>query len=732
MVRRPYLVAIGLVTLLASRDARAEDAEANAADDVTSTGTRLVETGGSAHVVKDAQLRRFSYDDAHQVMLSVPGVYVRPEDGMGLRPNIGIRGANSDRSKKITLMEDGVLVGPAPYSAPAAYYFPLIDRMRSVRVVKGPASILYGPQTVGGAVDLITREIPTERRGTYDLAVGQYGFNKQHVSYGASDEHTGFLIEGMRLDNTGFKNLDTGSDTGATRNEWMAKASYNPDPRAEIQNEIVLKLGYSDEGSNETYLGLTDADLRATPDRRYRASAQDRMDNHRTAIELSHKLRLSPEIDVTTTVYRHDFARIWRKFNGIRGVDVNDVLAKPDTPANAVYRANLAGEADSARSNAILIGPNNRTFISQGLQSQVRITARTGPLKHHVTYGVRAHYDEIVRKHTQDGFLMSGGKLVPDGLVTETTADNRAQTHALAMWATDAMTLGPLTLTPGVRIEAIHAAYRDSIALQANGTTAEARDGATYQVVIPGASAYWAVTRELGLLAGVHKGFSPAPPEQARQVSPEESVNYEAGVRYTRRQWRAEVIGFYNDYSNLTDICTFSNGCAQGNLDRQFSGGRARIFGAEAFAEAEWKLPHGWLLPMRAAYTYTYTELLTTFTSADPQFGAVKRGDELPYVPAHQANAAIGIEKRRLGLNVAGTFVDAMWERAGQGTEKPGDKTDAYFLLDASVKYRVIDHVELYINGRNLTNDRYIASRRPFGGRPGAPLWVVVGVRGEF
>ena len=102
------------------------------------TGTRLVETGGSAHVVKDAQLRRFSYDDPHQVLLTVPGVYVRPEDGMGLRPNIGIRGANSDRSKKVTLMEDGVLVGPAPYSAPAAYYFPLIDRMRTVRVVKGP------------------------------------------------------------------------------------------------------------------------------------------------------------------------------------------------------------------------------------------------------------------------------------------------------------------------------------------------------------------------------------------------------------------------------------------------------------------------------------------------------------------------------------------------------------------------------------------------------------------
>jgi Fe(3+) dicitrate transport protein len=721
MVLRPLGIALGLVVLLAPAKARADDA----ADDVTVTGTRLVETGGSVHVVKDAQLRRFSYDDPHQVLLSVPGVYVRPEDGMGLRPNIGIRGANSDRSKKVTLMEDGVLVGPAPYSAPAAYYFPLIDRMSTVRVVKGPGSILFGPQTVGGAVDLVTREIPSERKGTYDLAAGQYGYNKQHVTYGASDEHAGFLIEGMRLDNSGFKDLDGGGDTGFTRNEWVGKASYNPDPRAEVQNDFLLKLGYSDEGSNETYLGLTDADVRATPDRRYRASRDNRMDNHRTAIELTHKLRFSPEIDVTTTAYRHDFHRIWRKVNGLRDADISDVLAHPDTPRNAVFRALLAGETDATDpSQAILIGPNDRKFVSQGVQTQVRVAARTGPLAHHVTYGVRAHYDEIVRKHTQDGFLMRGGELTPDGRVTEVTADNKASTHALAMWVVDAITLGPVTLTPGIRIEAIHAAYRDNLT--------RTHDGATYQVVIPGASAYWALRRDFGVLAGVHKGFSPVPPEQARIVPPEESVNYEGGVRYARRNARAEVIAFYNAYTNLTDICTLSSGCSESNLDKQFGGGRARIAGFEVFGETEAKLPDGWVLPVRAAYTYTYTEFLSTFASADPQFGSVRNGDELPYVPPHQASASVGIEKKQLGMNVGGTFVDAMWEHAGHGTEKPGDKTDSYFLLDASVKFRVHEHVELYVNGRNLTNDRYIASRRPFGARPGAPLWVLAGVRGEF
>ncbi len=87
---------------------------------------------GSAHVIGEEELELYEADDIHQVLGKVPGVYVRGEDGFGLRPNIGIRGANSDRSAKIVLLEDGVLLGPAPYSAPAAYYFPMATRLVGV------------------------------------------------------------------------------------------------------------------------------------------------------------------------------------------------------------------------------------------------------------------------------------------------------------------------------------------------------------------------------------------------------------------------------------------------------------------------------------------------------------------------------------------------------------------------------------------------------------------------
>lgn len=698
---------------------------------VTVVGTSIARSAGSAHIMRPDQLDRFEFDDPHAALLQVPGVYVRQEDGFGLRPNVSLRGANSDRSKKVTLMEDGVLFGPAPYSAPAAYYYPLLTRMRQLRVIKGPSSVAYGPQTIGGAIDLVTRRIPSLTKASIDMAVGQFGYRKAHAHFGASDEQTGFLIEGVHLGSDGFKELPSGADTGFVRNEWMAKGRYVLNPSAKVTHEFQVKLGYYDEVSNETYLGLTDADFDSNPDRRYPASARDQMRGSRTQLVLSHVAEAPAlHLTLTTTAYRHDYDRVWRKLNSIRGSGLAAVLAEPTLPENARYYEVLSGATNTSdATDTLLIGPNDRSFISEGIQTVLDWAVQTGPVGQRVEAGLRLHYDTVRRRHSQSGYQMRNGHLVLEqGVATATTTSNRDSAIAFAAHVLDAITIGSLTLTPGVRLEVIHSSAEDFLTGESNS--------ADTVVGLPGIGAFYGLTRDLGVLAGVYRGFSP-PVLSAEESAasddpqPEYSINYEAGARYTRRRSRLEVIGFFNDYSNLTNICTFSNGCIGANLDRQFDGGAVHIYGLEAYGEHTLRLGPV-KVPVTAAYTFTRTAFQTSFSSTDTYFGDVEKDDELPYVPRHQFNATVAAEHRLGRLTASATYTSRSREAAGSGSLDNVLTTGALFTVDFGAALTAIWDFELYINLRNAFDQRVIVSRRPFGARPNAPRMVHVGLKGEI
>ena len=149
---------------------------------------RLEAVTGSAHLLSDDDLEIFEYADIQRILRTVPGVSVQVEDGYGLRPNIGIRGVPTERSARVVLLEDNVLVAPAPYSASSAYYFPTMGRMYNVEVVKGPSAITQGPNTVGGAVNFVSTPIPKATEGKVNLEVGSDSTTRSHVVYGSTHE----------------------------------------------------------------------------------------------------------------------------------------------------------------------------------------------------------------------------------------------------------------------------------------------------------------------------------------------------------------------------------------------------------------------------------------------------------------------------------------------------------------------------------------------------------------
>jgi Fe(3+) dicitrate transport protein len=385
----------------------------------------------------------------------------------------------------------------------------------------------------------------------------------------------------------------------------------------------------------------------------------------------------------------------------------------------------LTGQQDSTTDGeTLLVGANAREFVSQGIQATANHRTYGEGWYNQLELGVRLHNDEIERDHTQDEFLMRSGDLVSNDAETATTTSNRGQALALAAHVLDEFFIADFTLTPGLRAEFISTEFVD---LQRDETTDNFQT-----VLIPGLGAHYGITEQFGVLAGVHRGFSPVSPGQPAEVEPETSTNYEAGVRYSNEATATliEAIGFFNDYGNLIGECSFSVGCDEQLVDRQFNAGEVFVYGGEFVAAHTFPITGQWYLPARAAYTLTESEFQASFVSANPQFGDVEEGDELPYVPTHQASAQLGVTNQTFALNTRLTFVGEMREEAGQLDEDR--RTGRYALLDLLASYQFLEGFEAYAKASNVLGTQAIASRRPYGARPLAPFMARLGVKYAF
>ncbi len=706
-------------------ETRTEQAPSDGADPGNeSPGLRMIirdkqgtpRVAGSAHELSEEDLEQFEYNDIERVLSAqVPGVTTRGEDGYGLRPNIGIRGANAERSAKVSLMEDGVLLAPAPYAAPAAYYFPMSTRMVGLEVFKGPAAIRYGPNTVGGAINLITRPVPLTPELRIDLAGGLRQTGKVHIYGGKSWERGGFLIEGVHLRTAGFKALPNGGPTGFSHSEAMAKAFWLPAPGQRLE----LKLGYAGETSYETYTGLSEQDYEKDPYSRYAATSEGVMNFARGQAELSW-LASPGNWKVRTVAYGHGLDRAWTKLNGFEdGPGMYELVQNGGTGGEAaLYMAVLRGESDSSDAERLEIGTRDRRYLATGLQSTAR-TVRVGErVTHTLELGARLHQDQVWRYHTADFFDMRSGVMQSANLETRVDQDSFAQARALALHVQDDVRIGAWHVLPGFRLESISAFKHD---------VGGPPQPALRITPLPGVGVLHETTSWMSLFAGANRGFSPVAPGQPDEVRPETSWNYEGGLRFDQGETRLEVVGFFNDYDNLTGQCSVSGSCVGEQIDQQFSAGQVWIWGAEVGVGHSILLPGQLSMPLEGSYTLTQSRFQSSFVSEFPQFGDVSAGDSLPYLPQHQAAGRIGLRGKRFSSAMGLIFRSELLDSAGDFER---DLTvPSLVLLDASLNVQVRPSTQLYLSATNLLNNTAPTAWRPVGLRPSAPRQVMLGVK---
>ncbi|MFA9480140.1 TonB-dependent receptor family protein [Phycisphaerales bacterium AB-hyl4] len=715
---------------------------------LTVIGTREAEFAlpGAGSFLDVDDIRTQNYDDINRVLRKVPGVYVREEDGFGLMPNISLRGADMGRTSKVTLMEDGVLAAPAPYSAPAAYYSPTVGRMEGVEVLKGSSQVRYGPHTTGGVVNYLSTSIPSERRGYTRTSYGTDNDIRVFTHYGDTFDtdmgRFGLLLEGYFRSNDGFQRIDATPDfrdrgrTGFTKIEPMLKLSWEPD--GDIYQQFEFKAGYTDLDADISYLGLTRADFRSDPHRRYAASRFDRIQTEQWRTHVRHYIEPSESFNLTSTVYYNEFDRNWSKLHDLQGAYTYDDGTVVNNPSLAAALAGGGTALDALRGNGagtLRYRDNKRSYYSWGAESIGEFLFETGGLDHRLAVGVRYHEDRVRRfQHDTVYTQNADGVFVGRAAGAPGSQDNRrADTQAIAVFVQDEMSFGDWTVTPGIRYEHLRQSFE-------NFNTGDSGSG-NLDLVAGGVGVTYDFTDEWMAFGGAYVGFSPPEPQSriTQGVKEETSLGTELGLRYQHDSgaFRAQSTYFFTQFDDL--LVRDYVGAGGGAGDE--SVGRIRTHGIELSLEYDAGIANGWGFrnPYYVAATWTRARLASDTGSANPEsiFSGGQRGNRVPYVPEWAITLGTGIEFEKFGFFINGIYVDETYTTASntrQQVNVDGEPdarfgtTDSHFLLDLSAHYWVTENAKLFAGVQNALDREYVASRHPHGARSGAAMFAYMGV----
>lgn len=665
---------------------------------------------GSANIITATSIKNSKPISGNEMFKKVTGINVVDEEGAGLRANIGMRGLDPDRSRNVLMMEDGVPIALAPYGEPEMYYTPAIDRMKSIEVLKGSGSILYGPQTVGGVINYITNDPPLDPTFALSLRGGDGNYFTGQAGYGTTVDNVGFQLGILhkQADKLGITRFDI--------NDLTAKIGF----QISEKSRIGIKLAYYDENSNSTYVGLTQ-NMYNNEEYFTIIAPNDELDIRRYSANLTHDYFFSDNAFLRTTVYGYTTTRNWLRQDFSRtsiasGTGV--VWGDTSVTRGAIYMRNSTANRD-------------RQFEVAGIEPRVHFSYSIGNIRNELDGGIRFHYERAFEQRI-DGQSADAksGNLREDEIRTG---------YAQSLFAQNRFFLSrDLTIIPGLRLE--NFIYeRDIFRINYSDTSITNNDNIF--ALVPGFGINYNFEDSYSVFAGVHRGY--APPRikdaitndgQALNLDAELSWNYELGVRANLTSFlNFELTGFLMDFSNqIIPVSVSSGGTGTGLVN----GGETMHLGVEGGVSFELHkiFRTNYQLSLSAYSTYvnsTYSG--DRFITISNQTVNIN-GNELPYAPDFTFTGALELDTQfGLGFDLSATYVGEQFTDELNTIEtSPSGETGempSFITMDLTASYFISDiNSSIYFSVKNLFDERYIASRRPQGIKVGLQRFISAGI----
>jgi len=479
-------------------------------------GVPLTYAGGR-DVIEEETLNRYPDQNFSTVLRRVPGVVIMSENGNDSRLNIGIRGNDARRSGLTTILIDGVPISEAPYGNTDVDGLPVaFERVSRIDVIRGGASIRWGPNSAGGVINIVTEQIPDAPTAK---VASRYGSNRDwsvSTAAGGKWDKFGVLINVVDKGGDGFReNSDYSDQDGSAKFSWQ------------FTERDVLRVGISrfTEIEAEQPGGLTEAAYREDPDQ---------------------SLRPGFDFTFTSNVYQADFVHQVSKdsslqvigwyHEGFRGLfDFRPIVAPYTVDRN-----------------------QNSDFSSEALEVRYTWTTKLLGMRHSFFHSAR-YLTEKNREYYERVPFATGVPNRPLEL------DANFQGNAFSFFTDDTIALrDDLSLAVGGRSETID---MKSDARDPSQPALDKRN--TYDELLPTASLTWTAVRDVAIYGSWQQnfltpqyetGFDPTSAAY-RPIDPEHSESYELGTRVRAVPGLEFAAAFFRtDFTDKIDFVNQPNG----------------------------------------------------------------------------------------------------------------------------------------------------------------------------
>lgn len=680
----------------------------------------VIYAGKKNEVVNVSKLNAdLTVNNARQLFGKVPGVTVWENDGSGIQVGISARGLSPNRSWEFNVRQNGYDICSEIFGYPEAYFSPPMEAVDKIEVVRGAASLSYGPQ-FGGLLNYVIKKgnskpISFETQQT----VGSYGLYNSYNAIGGTFKKVNYYAYFHHRNADGWRN----------NSEYDINTGY-----ISIDYSITDKLKIGLQHTNMSYQsqqpgGLTDSLFAVDPKKSLRDRNWFSAPWNVSALNLNYDFNNNSRISL----------KIFTTNSGRNSVGFTSAITVYDTINTNINNYNYRQVDRDKYKNT---GAELRYLRNYNLIKR----------KHTLSAGVRVYKGNTHRRQqgigtTGDDFDLtianhSNGK--------EFGRDLDFNTDNVSLFAENIFNLSKkLSITPGIRYEMINTSKEGYINTSATGSITPKEN--IRNIILFGIGSQYNITTKTNIYANYSTAYRPVTYSELTPATTTEIIdenlkdangyNFDLGYRGRISKYVNFDVGvFYLYYNDRIGTVTQNNIQFRTNIGTSVSKGLESLIELNVFSFIKSNRSIGELTLyssfafIDAEYTLWNNETIANDPAKSIKGKRVENAPEI--ISRYGFNYNVGSLSATVQFNnVSGIFTDAT------NTEKPNatgtiGMLAGYKVIDASVTYRFGTLYNIKAGVNNLSDEIY-ATRRA-GGYPGPGIMpangrtVYVGIGGRF